>query len=123
MGILQTILTVVLFISLPLWKNNKNGSEKSTENSKALSLPQILKIRGVKLVLITFFCYCTVESTAGLWASSYLVEYRGIGTETAANFASLFFLGITCGRFLSGFISDKLGDKLLIRCGIIVIVT
>ena len=71
--------------------------------------------------MITFFCYCALESTAGLWASSYLVEYRGIDTDTAARFASLFYLGITIGRFISGFISDKLGDKLLIRYGLVLI--
>lgn len=120
-GILQIVLTVILFTSLPLWKRDKNDIGRSAANSKTLSLPQILKIRGVILVLITFFSYCALEATTGLWASSYLVKICGINSETAANFASLFFLGITFGRFLTGFIAEKLGDKALIRYGIIII--
>lgn len=121
-GILQIVLTVILFVSLPLWKKNKNGDEAHDVNSKPLSLLQILKIRGVILILAAFFGYCALESTAGLWASSYLVNYRGIDPEIAATFASFFYIGITFGRFLSGFITDKLGDKLLIRYGLIIVI-
>jgi len=118
---IQIVLTAILFISLPLWK--KPSADKGHTNSGAVSLNlfQALKIPGVKLVLVTFFSYCAVETTTGLWASSYLVQYRGVNTETAARFASLFFLGITFGRFLCGFISERIGDKWLIRYGIIVI--
>lgn len=119
--VIQIVLTAVLFISLPLWKRKGDRDAGSKSHSRALSLSEILKIRGVKFVLITFFSYCALESTAGLWASSYLVEFRGIDTEMAARFASLFYLGITIGRFLSGFISDKLGDRALIRSGLVVI--
>ena len=81
-----------------------------------------LKLKGVKCVLLAFFCYCAIESTAGLWASSYLVEARGVDEETAALFASLFYLGITFGRFVNGFAADKFKDKTLIRVGIIAII-
>lgn len=117
-GILQLILTAILFTSLPLWKRNNNGDKEDESNSKSLSLIEILNIRGVKLILAAFFAYCSLESTAGLWASSYLANYRGVDPEIAATFASLFYIGITVGRFLTGFISEKLGDKLLIRYGI-----
>ena len=71
-------------------------------------------------VLIAFLCYCAAESTCGLWASSYLVEYRGVSAQTAARFASLFYLGITFGRLLNGFITDRLGDRRMIRIGVAV---
>lgn len=122
-GTLQIILTAVLFISLPLWKRNNNEFDEQTENSKVLSLPQIIKIRGVKLVLIAFFSYCALEATAGLWATTYLVKFRAVDSETAVKFASFFYLGITFGRFFTGFIAEKVGDKLLIRYGIIIITT
>ncbi len=115
---LQIILTAILFISLPLWKKEKPAEDGGVRKNSAPRLMQIFKISGVKFVLSAFFCYCALESTAGLWASSYLVKSRGIDSETAAKFASLFFLGITFGRFLSGFIADKMGDKPLIRLGI-----
>ena len=116
---IQIVLTSRLFISLPLWKR-RNISINSDEAPTAIQSPlQALKIDGVKFVLVAFFGYCALETTTGLWASSYLVRYRGINSDTAARFASLFYLGITFGRFLCGFIAEKAGDKLLIRFGII----
>lgn len=114
----QTVLVSILFISLPLWKRRPISNNSSETPAATLSSLQALKIRGVKFVLLAFFGYCALETTTGLWASSYLVRYRGIDTETAARFASLFYLGITFGRFLCGFIAEKAGDKPLIRLGI-----
>ena len=118
---IQIVLTAVLFLSLPLWEKRKASPSAEEILPKALSFQQVLKIQGVPLILATFFSYCALESTAGLWASSYLVQYRGIQEEAAARFASLFFLGITLGRFLCGFVADRIGDRLLIRTGILVV--
>lgn len=119
-AILQIVLTTVLIFSLPLWKKHENidrGQSDGEAAAKPLSLRQIVKIPGAKEVMITFFCYCALESTAGLWASSYLVLRRGLSAETAAGFASLFFMGITAGRALSGFLTIKLNDTQMIWLG------
>jgi fucose permease len=118
---IQIVLAIILFISLPLWKR-KSIAHDSSKPIAVISLWQTLKIKGVKFILLTFFSYCALESTAGLWASSYLVQYRGVDVETAAKFASLFFLGITFGRFLCGFVTERVGDRLLVRFGIIIII-
>ncbi len=120
-GIIQIVLATILFVSLPLWKRRPDSDSGQNTPAAVLSLTQAFKIRGVKFVLLAFFCYCALETTTGLWASSYLVQFRGIDAETAAKFASLFYLGITFGRFLCGFIADKAGDKRLIRFGIITV--
>ena len=117
-SIVQFVLTALLFLSLPLWNRRKQETAGEIPPAAPVSLPKALKIKGVKLVLLSFFGYCALESTTGLWASSYLVEFRGIDSQTAARFASLFYLGITFGRFLCGFIADRLGDKRMIRLGI-----
>ena len=114
-GILQLALTAVLMFSLPRWK--KTGAVDESKPAKSLSIPQILKIPGTKEVMIAFFCYCALESTAGLWASSFLVMEHGISEETAAALATLFYTGITVGRFASGFVTYKLNDKNMIRLG------
>ena len=121
-GFIQIALTIILFISLPLWKKNpsqisSDGSETTDTNGKALSLKEIFAIPGAKEILITFFCYCALEQTAGLWASSYLALHHGLSEEVAASFASLFFLGITFGRGVSGFITMKLNDTAMIHLG------
>ena len=119
-GMLQVVLTVILFLSLPMWKGRKAGEEqgKGEEADKILSLPEIIRIPGAKEVLICFFCYCAVEQTAGLWASSYLVLYKGMAAETAAGFASMFYIGITLGRAASGFMTMKFNDTQMIRLGL-----
>lgn len=121
-GILQIVLTAVLFFSLPLWKGSKTTASDSTDTGrKPLSLPEIIRIPGAKEVMLCFFCYCALEQTTGLWASSYLTLYKGILPETAASFASLFFIGITIGRALSGFVTMKLSNVQMIRLGQVLI--
>ena len=118
-ALIQIVLTAILFCSLPLWKGRPqvtDGAGNQVE-AKPLSLRQVLKIRGVKQVLVCFFCYCALEQTTGLWASSYLTLHKGVSPETAAGFASMFFLGITAGRALSGFLTMRLSDVQMIRLG------
>lgn len=120
--ILQVILTAILFFSLPLWKSRKESRVKTSKSEdEPLPLKEIVKITGVKEVMLCFFCYCAVEQTTGLWASSYLTLYKGIAAKTAAGFASMFFIGITIGRALCGFVTMKLNDIQMIRLGQIII--
>lgn len=116
-GILQVVLVTGLFLSLKLWHKVEGKPESSEVHKSGLKFSQILKIKGAKKILPAFFCYCALESTTGLWASSYMVLYKGIDATKAAKWASLFFLGITAGRFISGFIAERLGDKNMIRFG------
>lgn len=116
-GILQIALTLVLILSLPLWKKRSINDSGEDINEKVLSIKEIIKIPGAKEVMLCFFCYCALEQTASLWASSYLTIYKGISADTAASLASMFFIGITIGRFFSGFITMKLNDTQMIRMG------
>ncbi|MBQ9133184.1 MAG: MFS transporter [Clostridia bacterium] len=117
-SVIQFILTAFLFFSLPLWKKQ---AAQSPDTPRVPRAKNVFAIRGVTAVLICFFGYCALESTAGLWASSYLVAVRGVDETTAARFASLFYIGITLGRFLCGFVADRIGDRTLIRVGLAVI--
>ena len=116
-AILQIVLTIILIFSLPLWKNRTNEKTSGETKAKALTLSEVIGISGAKEVMITFFCYCALEQTTGLWASSYLTLHKGISPEKAAGFASMFFIGITIGRAISGFITMKLKDAQMIRLG------
>ena len=118
-ALVQIVLTAILFCSLPLWKGRPQVTDDAGNQveAKPLSLRQVLNIPGVKQVLVCFFCYCALEQTTGLWASSYLTLHKGVSPETAAGFASMFFLGITAGRALSGFLTMRLSDVQMIRLG------
>ena len=118
-SLIQIVLTVLLFLSLPLWRKTAAG-EPAGDNAPLLGLRGAVRIPGVPNILLAFFAYCGAETTAGLWASSYLAGVRGVAPETAAGFASLFYLGITFDRFLNGFVADRLGDRRMIRIGALV---
>lgn len=116
-GLLQVVLAVALFISIPLWKKTEKRTGKEDEKAVSLSLKEIFSIKGVPLWTAAFFCYCATEQTVMLWAGTYLAEYKLLEAETAAFYSSFVFIGLTFGRFLCGFFSERLGDKRLIRIG------
>ena len=124
-SVIQVVLTVIILCSLPLWKKRtdparqQNAENSDTENP--IGLRQAVKIAGVKEILITFFCYCAIEQTAGLWGSSFLVLQHGVSAQEAARFASLFYVGITIGRAACGFITMKLNDTNMVRMGAVLI--
>ena len=115
-GVIQLAIAVVLLVTLPLWRVH-NAADDDRQSGRVLGLKGALKIRGVPQLLLGFCGYCALESTCMLWTSSYLIATRGVSPERAAAFASLFFIGITAGRFLAGFISNRLGDRTMIRLG------
>lgn len=116
---LQFALVLVLLGSLPLWKKARRSADSRSEKTgeKSLSLPQIARLPGAKQALLAFFCYCSIESMIGLWGSSYLVVVRGISADTAARWIALFYIGITLGRFFSGFLSMVLTNRQMITLG------
>ena len=113
-GLIQLAIGILLLLTLGVWNVN---STVEVHNQKSISLFDALKIKGVPYLLLGFFAYCAAEATAMQWASTYFVEVKGISAERSANFAALFYIGITLGRFISGFITDKLGDRKMIILG------
>ena len=122
-AILQVILTAVLVFSLPLWKERETVVDEAGDEvpAKALRMQEVFAIKGAKEIMLAFFCYCALEQTAGLWASSYMVLEKGVSEELAAAYASMFYIGITAGRFVSGFVTAKLNDRQMIRLGMAIL--
>ena len=115
-ALFQAMLTVLLLISLPVWKR-RSDEPKDGVRKAPLTMKQIFAIPGAKEVMLAFFCYCALEQTAILWGSSYFVIRDGMDENTAASLASLYLIGLTAGRGLNGFLTYKLSDKALIRLG------
>jgi len=113
-GFIQLAIALLLLVTFPVWKINKT---ESTADTKRVGLTAALKIKGVPFLLIGFFAYCAAEATAMYWASTYFTEVKGISGDRAASFAALFYIGITLGRFASGFITERLGDRRMILLG------
>jgi len=122
-SMIQIGIAIVMFASLPLWRKNNGGVPTKKDAGKAMPLRQVLKIKGVKLVLPAFFAYCAVEMTTILWGISYLVLHRGIPAEIAARYGALYVGGMTVGRFLGGFIANRFGDRNMIRGSVAIMIT
>jgi fucose permease len=120
-GILQIVLVACLVISLPIWKKYEQKEDTHIQEAVDIKLAKIIKLPGAKPAFLSFLCYCAIEATAGLWGSSYLVTIKGISVDAAARCVSLYYFGITLGRFISGFLSLKMNNKNLIRLGQIII--
>lgn len=130
-GSIQAVLTVALFASVPLWrkvhpatsmKQDEGNADAPAENDRPLSLRTALKIPGVPLMLAAFFAYCGVEGICALWTATYFVDQRGVSPAAAATYGSLFLIGMTTGRFLSGLIADRVGDRGMIRYGTLIMI-
>ncbi len=119
-SLFQMALTAVLLCSLPLWKkaHPTAPADAKPEKPRAHTLRQTVRIPGAKYAFLAFLCYGALEQTAGLWGSSYLVLQDGMSADTAAKCAGLFFLGITVGRFASGFLTFRLNDRQMVRLGL-----
>lgn len=126
----QAALTLVIFFSLPVWKKvaAQNEPRKPATadgmkevRAKGLTFRQVFAIRGAATYFICFFCYCALEQSSMLWASSYMIAHNGFSEEFAAMLASMFFIGITVGRGLNGFLTFRFSDRTLIRCGYVLI--
>lgn len=116
---IQMFILFVCIISLPLWKTN--GKEEEEDHSDSVGIKEALKVPAVIFTLIAFYAYCAGEATCFLWTPSYFADTKsGLSAETIASFGSLIFGGLMLGRLISGFISNKLGDRRLIRIGIFV---
>ena len=122
-AIVQGCITLLLFLSLPLWKRPAApgvvpaAGDGQNYSRRPVPLKEVFRVPGAAMCFLCFFCYCALESSTSLWASSYMVVHGGFSEERAAMFASLFFIGITAGRGINGFLTFRFSDRTLIRAG------
>ena len=118
-SVIQAVIAVIVFVSIPIWRRTVDGPEETGgEQPAALSFKEIFSIKGAFACFLMFFAYCALELTTSLWASSYLVQRWSFTPEAAAGYASMFYIGITLGRLINGFLAMRLGDRVLIRTGL-----
>lgn len=116
-SLIQFSLVAVLVISFPLWKKARGDTGKAETAAQSLGMAKVISLPGAKSTLVSFFCYCAIETTVGLWGSTFLVVARGIAADTAARWIALYYLGITFGRLLSGALSTRLASIQMLRLG------
>ena len=114
-GLIQCAVSALLFATLGMWK--RGNIQQEEYGAKALSVWEVLSLPGAKAGMVTFLCYCAVESTLGLWGATYISQVRGVDEATAASFGAMFYIGLTVGRAISGFMAMKLLPKQMVRVG------
>ncbi len=126
-SIIQLCLAVILLVTLPVWARHKAMVEateptpvEAKEEKPKVFDKEVIKTKGLFFALATFLFYCAVEISTGLWGSSFLVQYRGIGVDTAAYWVALYYASIMAGRMIAGFITYKVSNKTMIRSGAII---
>lgn len=128
MGVVQSLIVLILLISFPLWKKNEKNSLRSesqndTKKEKADTKKGVLRIKGAKLVLLSFFLYCAIESTMLNWSASFTVFAKSLTESQGAQIASFIYWGMTIGRLLTGIFNEKTGDRFMISLGLILSLT
>ncbi len=119
---IQALITILLFISLPIWKKvHPEDRSEGNEKAKVLSFRQTLAIPGVRFFCALFFIFCAIECVCGGWGSTFLVEYRGLTADQAAEVVLFFFIGMAVSRFLSGVLAKKVKSRQIIAAGISVL--
>ncbi|MCQ2437350.1 MAG: MFS transporter [Clostridia bacterium] len=119
-GFVQLAITFIVILSLPLW--NRGEAAADAPPRRAMTFREILRLKGAGTSLAIMFFYCALEQSAGLWAGSYLVFCKHVPAETAATFSAMYYIGLTVGRFLGGFVTMKLNDTQMIRLGETIVV-
>lgn len=120
-GAIQMAIVLILLLSIPVWKGQKDTSVE--EESVVMKFFDLIKVRGVKLAMLTFLCYCATEYTVVCWGSTYLVKNRAVTSAVAAGWISVYYLGITVGRMLCGFVALKVDNRKLITMGLSIVFT
>ena len=117
---MQYALALVLLMTLRLWGGE--AAKEEERSAKVLSIKEVLALPSAKQGLFGFTCYCAVEATFMLWSATYLVMARGLDAATAASMGGLFFVGMTVGRAISGFIAMKKTPRQMVHLGQVMMV-
>ena len=112
----QLALTLMCFLSIPIWKKVKE--QKATEDeTRVVSISTLLKIPIARASLVVYYGSCAIESVCLAWGSTFLVNSKGLTPDKAAGMITFYFIGMTLGRFLSGVLVNKIPPKKIIVIG------
>ena len=117
----QAVITVLLIISLPLWKKTSSNQQTEEEKGVNLTLLQMAKKREVRQVWIIMLTTNAIEYACGVWGSTYLVTEKGFETKHGALALTVYYAGMSIGRFVSGLLSEKISTWKRIGIGVAVL--
>ncbi len=117
----QSAITVLLVISVPLWKKNGSAAQAEEDAAVSLTLLQMAKRRDVRQVWIIMLATNAIEYACGVWGSTYLVTEKGFQAKHGALALTIYYAGMSIGRFVSGLVSGRIGTWKRIGVGAAII--
>lgn len=117
----QLAITILLIVSMPLWKRTASNEDAEEEKGVNLSFLQMAKRSEVRQVWIIMLVTNAIEYACGVWGSTYLVEEKGFEMKYGALALTVYYVGMSIGRFVSGLIANKIGTWKRIGMGCVVL--
>lgn len=117
----QSFIAILLIISVPLWKKTSSAQEAEEEKGITLSLLQMAKMADVRTVWVIMLITNAIEYACGVWGSTYLVEEKGFEAEHGALALTIYYVGMSIGRFASGLLADKISTWKRIGTGTVIL--
>lgn len=117
----QSVITLLLIVSLPMWKKTSSADEAEEEKGISLSLLQMAKRSDVRVVWIIMLATNAIEYACGVWGSTYLVAEKGFEAKHGALALTVYYAGMSVGRFVSGLLSGKINTwkRIGIGCAVL----
>ncbi|MBE0587342.1 MAG: MFS transporter [Hydrogenophaga sp.] len=117
LGLAQLTLAALLWATLSLWGRERSHPTDVIADGEPPVVFKPVVTRALWLAPLCFLFYVAAEMGTGLWAASILVNNRGISLAEAGFWVSVYFGSITLGRFGVGLVSERLGNRRLVRLG------
>ena len=117
----QLAIALILIFSIPLWKKSSSTEEADEESGKTLSIAEMIKKSEVRKVWVIMLMTNAIEYACGVWGSTYLVEEKGFEIEHGALALTIYYVGMSIGRFASGLLANKIKTwkRIFIGCVIL----
>lgn len=117
-ALIQTVIALITIFSLPLWKKIRDAAPQAESGPvRTLKFREMAAMPTVRTVWLVFIGSCAIEYTCNTWGSTYLVDIKGMAVDEAAEVITLYYIGMTLGRFLSGVLANRLSSWKLIHIG------
>ena len=117
----QAAIALLLILSVPLWKKTSSVEGTEEEKSVNLSILKMAKMSEVRLVWVIMLATNAIEYACGVWGCTYLVEAKGFEAKHGALALTIYYVGMSIGRFVSGLLADKINTWKRIGIGAVIL--
>ena len=120
LALMQLVLAVLFVSTLSMWAREPEQAAAAQPDRASPQPTKTPPAWAPWLAASLYLVYATIEVGTGLWAASILVDGRGMAPSEAGVWVAGFFGAIMAGRFAIGLVAVRLGNRALVRAGILI---